>query len=67
MADWSIAVFRTEMAKQVRRPRTYVALGITVALPVIMAVALNANPPDGGCLCNMPCAEHYALTGTPNR
>ena len=43
-----IAVFRTEMAKQVRRPRTYVALGITVALPVIMAVALNANPPDRG-------------------
>ena len=32
-----------------------------------VAQTLNANPPDGGCLCNMPCAEHYALTGTPNR
>lgn len=28
---------------------------------------LQADPPDGGCLCNMPCAEHYTLTGTPNR
>src|SRR5207253_8680969 len=28
---------------------------------------LKAEPPDGGCLCNTPCAEHYALTGTPNR
>jgi hypothetical protein len=29
--------------------------------------SLKANPPDGGCLCNMPCAEHYTLTGTLNR
>ena len=28
---------------------------------------LKADPPDGGCLCDTPCAEHYALTGTPNR
>jgi hypothetical protein len=21
----------------------------------------------GNCLCHLPCAEHYALTGTPNR
>ena len=26
-----VAVFRTEVAKQMRRPRTYVALGIAVA------------------------------------
>jgi hypothetical protein len=25
------------------------------------------NPDGGPCLCNLPCAEHYALTGTPNR
>jgi hypothetical protein len=28
---------------------------------------LTPNPTDAGCLCNMPCAEHYTLTGTPNR
>jgi len=41
------AAFRAEMAKQVRRPRTYIALGITIALPVIIAIALHANPPRG--------------------
>jgi len=25
------------------------------------------NPDGGVCLCNVPCAEHYTLTGTPNR
>jgi hypothetical protein len=29
--------------------------------------SVTPNPADGGCLCNMPCAEHYALTGTLNR
>jgi hypothetical protein len=29
--------------------------------------SLKANPADGGCLCDMPCAEHYTLTGTANR
>jgi ABC-2 type transport system permease protein len=45
------ATFRTELAKQWRRPRTYVALGLTVAVPIIIAIALKANPPsapDGG-------------------
>ena len=42
-----IAVFRTELAKQVRRPRTYVALGIAVLIPVIATIALKANPPSG--------------------
>ena len=41
------AVFRTELAKQVRRPRTYVALGIGVILPIIATIALKANPPRG--------------------
>jgi ABC-2 type transport system permease protein len=40
------ATFRTELAKQWRRPRTYVALGLTVAVPIIIAIALKANPPD---------------------
>jgi len=41
-----IPVFRTEVAKQLRRPRTYVALGIAVLIPVIATVALKANPPS---------------------
>jgi hypothetical protein len=29
---------------------------------------LTPDPPDAGnCLCNMPCAEHYTLTGPANR
>ena len=41
------AVFRTELAKQLRRPRTYVFLGIAVLIPVIATIALKANPPRG--------------------
>ena len=41
------ALFRTEMVKQWRRTRTYVVLGLTVIIPVIVAVALKANPPSG--------------------
>jgi ABC-2 type transport system permease protein len=40
------ALFRTEMVKQWRRPRTYVTLGLTIAIPVIIAIALKANPPS---------------------
>ena len=40
-----IPVFRTELAKQVRRPRTFVALGIAALIPVIATIALKANPP----------------------
>jgi ABC-2 type transport system permease protein len=36
-----IATFRTEMVKQVRRPRTYVALGLMVLLPLIMTLAVK--------------------------
>jgi ABC-2 type transport system permease protein len=41
-----VALFRTEVAKQVRRPRTYVALGIAVLIPLIATIALKANPPN---------------------
>ncbi len=40
------ALFRTEMVKQWRRPRTYVLLGITVLIPIIIAIAVKANPPS---------------------
>jgi ABC-2 type transport system permease protein len=41
-----LPVFRTELTKQLVRPRTYVALGITALIPVIFAVAFKLNPPD---------------------
>jgi ABC-2 type transport system permease protein len=39
-----------ELVKQLRRPRTWVALGFVIIVPIIMTVALKANPPelDGG-------------------
>jgi ABC-2 type transport system permease protein len=40
-----IALLRTEIVKQSRRPRTYVALGLMAAIPIIITVALWANPP----------------------
>ena len=39
------AVFRTELFKQLRRPRTFVALGIAVLIPTVATIALKANPP----------------------
>ncbi|HZP29383.1 MAG TPA: ABC transporter permease subunit [Acidimicrobiia bacterium] len=41
-----LSLFGTEMSKQWRRPRTYVALGLTVAVPIIVVTALKANPPS---------------------
>src|SRR5271154_1069952 len=41
------ALFRVEMVKQWHRTRTYVVLGLTVLIPIIVAVALKANPPSG--------------------
>ncbi len=48
-----ISLFRTEMSKQWRRTRTYVALSIVVVLPVIMTLAVkygergrNADNPE---------------------
>lgn len=43
-----IALLRTEWSKTLRRPRTYVAIGFVMLLPVVIAVALWANPPDPG-------------------
>jgi ABC-2 type transport system permease protein len=40
------ALFRTEVVKQIRRPRTFVALGIAVLIPTIATIALKANPPS---------------------
>jgi ABC-2 type transport system permease protein len=40
------AVIRTELVKSVRRTRTYVAYGILALIPIIMAVAIDLNPPD---------------------
>jgi ABC-2 type transport system permease protein len=42
----SLALFRTEMFKQWRRPRTYVALGVLVLIPLIFTIALKSNPPS---------------------
>jgi ABC-2 type transport system permease protein len=43
-----LRLIQTEMSKQVRRPRTWVALGFLVIVPVIITVALKLNPPDLG-------------------
>jgi len=40
-----LAMLRTEMVKQWRRPRTYVALGLLVLIPLIFTIALKSNPP----------------------
>jgi ABC-2 type transport system permease protein len=42
----TLALLRTELVKQFRRTRTYVAFGIVVVIPVIMTIALDLNPPD---------------------
>jgi ABC-2 type transport system permease protein len=42
------SVVGTELYKQLRRPRTYTAFGLVALIPVIMTVALKANPPDSG-------------------
>ena len=39
------ATFRIEMAKQWRRPRTYVALAVTILIPVLVTVLLKTNAP----------------------
>ena len=37
---------RCELVMQLRRPRTWVALGFVVLVPIVMTIALKANPPD---------------------
>jgi len=41
-----LRLIRTEMVKQARRPRTWVALGFVTIVPIIIAIALKTNPPD---------------------
>jgi ABC-2 type transport system permease protein len=43
-----IALLRTEWSKTLRRPRTYVAIGFVMFIPMVVALALWANPPDPG-------------------
>jgi ABC-2 type transport system permease protein len=42
----TLAVVRTEMVKSLWRLRTYVAFGILALIPIIMATAIDLNPPD---------------------
>jgi ABC-2 type transport system permease protein len=39
-------LLRVELHKQLRRPRTWVALGFAMLVPLIITIALKANPPD---------------------
>jgi ABC-2 type transport system permease protein len=41
----TLALLRTELFKSLRRLRTYVAFGILILIPVVMAVAIDLNPP----------------------
>jgi ABC-2 type transport system permease protein len=46
-----LRLIRVELIKQLRRPRTWVALGFVILVPIIITIALKANPPslnDGG-------------------
>jgi len=41
--------------------------GLTPPATSIAAMLVDSVSSDaGGCLCNVPCALHYTLTGTPN-
>jgi ABC-2 type transport system permease protein len=41
-----MGLLRTELVKQLRRPRTWVALAFVVLVPIIITIALKTNPPD---------------------
>lgn len=43
-----LRLIRVEAFKQLRRPRTWVALAFVVIVPIIITIALKANPPDLG-------------------
>lgn len=40
------ALFGTELFKALKRLRTYVVFAIVIGIPVIMTIAVHANPPD---------------------
>lgn len=41
-----LRLLRVELVKQLRRPRTWVALGFVILVPIIITIALKTNPPD---------------------
>ncbi|HXY93291.1 MAG TPA: ABC transporter permease subunit [Acidimicrobiia bacterium] len=41
-----MGVVRTETVKTTRRLRTYISFGVVIVIPIIMTIALKANPPD---------------------
>jgi ABC-2 type transport system permease protein len=41
-----LRLIRVELVKQLRRPRTWVALGFVILVPIIITIALKANPPS---------------------
>ncbi len=41
-----LRLIRVELSKQLRRPRTWVALGFVILVPIIITIALKANPPS---------------------
>ncbi|MEP6625331.1 MAG: ABC transporter permease subunit [Acidimicrobiia bacterium] len=41
-----LRLIRVELIKQLRRPRTWVALGFVILVPIIITIALKANPPS---------------------
>jgi ABC-2 type transport system permease protein len=46
-----LRLIRVELVKQLRRPRTWVVLAFVILVPIIITIALKANPPsinDGG-------------------
>jgi ABC-2 type transport system permease protein len=40
------ALLRSEMFKALKRLRTYIVFAIVIGIPVIMTIAINANPPS---------------------
>lgn len=41
-----MGLLRSEVVKQFRRPRTWVAIAFVIAVPIIITIALKTNPPD---------------------
>jgi ABC-2 type transport system permease protein len=41
-----LRLIRVELVKQMRRPRTWVALGFVILVPIIITIALKTNPPS---------------------